>query len=48
LIPENRAVIDQPAQQGLLESNIHACLFAFDPLVPQNLVPLARERLVKE
>jgi hypothetical protein len=37
------AVPKQPANAGLLQSDVGLRLFAFEPLVPENLVALGRE-----
>jgi len=43
-----RALPDQPAEQGFFESDIHPGLFAFDPLVAEDLIALAGEGAVKK
>ena len=42
-LPPARALFDQPAEQRFFESDIHSCLFAFEPLVAEDLVALAGE-----
>lgn len=43
-----RALLDQPSEESLFESDIHPHLFAFDPLVAKDLIALACERPVEK
>lgn len=40
-------MLELPVKKGLLKPDVLTLLFAFDPLMAENLVPLGQEFLIK-